>query len=154
MNPYAQPPFQPQRALSEFFEAFSCARISDLPGDHTQVRNLCEKLLREETEEAIDALRDGQLSEIAKELADTVYVAFYAAEAYGIDLERVFREVHGSNMSKVNPDGTVTRRSDGKVLKGASYRPPDLDRVLNPTLLARTSCNLYTVGQYRSHNDY
>jgi predicted HAD superfamily Cof-like phosphohydrolase len=33
------------------------------------------------------------------------YVAFCAAEALGIPLEKVFRQVHGSNMSKFGPDG-------------------------------------------------
>ena len=40
-------------------------------------------------------------------------------------IEAVLR-VHKSNMSKLQPDGTVKRREDGKILKPDTYVAPDL----------------------------
>lgn len=64
--------------------------------------------------------------ELAKELADLLYVTYGTAVAFGIDLDNVFAEVHRSNMSKLGPDGKPVYNSIGKVMKGPSYTPPDL----------------------------
>jgi len=42
------------------------------------------------------------------------------------DFEGAFREVHRSNMSKLGTDGKPVKRSDGKILKGPLYSPPNL----------------------------
>ncbi len=39
-------------------------------------------------------------------------------------------EIHRSNMTKLGPDGRVSRRADGKVLKGDHYEAPDVPGVL------------------------
>jgi NTP pyrophosphatase (non-canonical NTP hydrolase) len=93
--------------------------------------------LREEAKEAVEALealrhadtptRPDLVEHVAKELADVLCVTYGAAAALGIPMDAVYREVHASNMTKVG--GSV--RADGKMLKGDSYRPPDLPRVLN-----------------------
>ena len=44
--------------------------------------------------------------------------------------DAVLAEVHRANMSKVEPDGTVLRREDGKVLKGSAFRAADVDAAL------------------------
>ena len=62
---------------------------------------------------------------LAKELADLLYVVYDAACSFDIDIDRVFQEVHRSNMSKL-VDGKPLKREDGKVLKGPNYIPPDL----------------------------
>jgi predicted HAD superfamily Cof-like phosphohydrolase len=67
--------------------------------------------------------------QVAKEIADVLYVTYGMADAFGIDIDKVFSEVHKSNMSKL-VDGKPLRREDGKVLKGPSYKPPDLSFVL------------------------
>ena len=41
-------------------------------------------------------------------------------------VEKSFMLVHESNMTKVDPDKGVIRRSDGKVLKGKNYKAPDM----------------------------
>lgn len=66
--------------------------------------------------------------QIAKELADVLYVVYGTADAFGIDIDRVFAEVHRSNMSKL-VDGKPLKREDGKVLKGPNYTPPNLEFV-------------------------
>lgn len=67
---------------------------------------------------------------LAKELADVVYVAYGTALAYGIDLDIALREVHESNMTKLDDDGKAIVRDDGKILKGPNYRPPILAAAL------------------------
>lgn len=78
-------------------------------------------LIKEETEEALEALASGSLVEISKELADVLYVVFGTAVALGIDLEEIFYIVHESNLEKLS---SIERREDGKILKGKNYRDP------------------------------
>ena len=66
----------------------------------------------------------------ADALADLVYVCFGAAIEAGIDLNMVLREVHSSNMSKLDADGKPIYREDGKVLKGPHYSAPNIKEVL------------------------
>ena len=66
----------------------------------------------------------------ADALADLVYVAYGAAIEAGIDLNMVLRDVHRSNMSKLDADGRPIYREDGKVLKGPHYSAPNIKEVL------------------------
>lgn len=87
-------------------------------------------LLVEEVGEYVQAARDGNLVGVADALADIAYVAYGAALSYGVDLDAVIAEVHRANMSKLGPDGRPVLRSDGKVLKSNSYRPPNVEGLL------------------------
>lgn len=87
-------------------------------------------LLVEEVQEFAEAARVGDLVALADALADIVYVTYGAALTYGIDLDAVLREIHRSNMSKLGPDGRPVLRSDGKVLKPPTYRPPNVGATL------------------------
>ena len=64
--------------------------------------------------------------QVAKELADLLYVVYGAADTFGIPIDEVFTEVHKSNMSKL-VDGKPLLRHDGKIMKGPNYKPPQLD---------------------------
>lgn len=94
-------------------------------------------LINEEVNELDEALFDetGELRqdidkvEVADALGDILYVVLGAAEAWGIDINRVFSEIHRSNMTKEGGG----RRADGKILKGPNYSPPDLSFVLEPS---------------------
>ncbi|MGW8065056.1 pyrophosphohydrolase domain-containing protein [Streptomyces ziwulingensis] len=88
------------------------------------------ELLAEEAAEVAEVSVRGPLDRLAHELADVVYVAYGTALVHGIDLDEVIAEIHRSNMTKVGPDGQVSRRADGKVLKGDHYRAPDVSGVL------------------------
>lgn len=90
------------------------------------------KLLAEEAREAGEALLEWNMPQIAKELADVVYVAYGAACSLGIDLDEAVRLVHESNMSKLDVDGLPICDDDGKVLKGPNYRPPVMTSALPP----------------------
>lgn len=93
-------------------------------------RGLRKDLIYEECEEAIDQMYTMPLdrTKIAKELADLLYVTYGTAVSFGIDIDKVFAEVHKSNMSKLE-DGKPVKREDGKVLKGKNYAPPNLEQL-------------------------
>jgi predicted HAD superfamily Cof-like phosphohydrolase len=117
--------------VAEFHHAFG------LPLEARPQRRIAESLaqlrvdlLTEEVEEFIDAVARVDTVAVADALADIVYVAYGSALSWGIDLDAVIREVHRANMSKLGPDGRPIMREDGKVLKSASYTPPDVRRVL------------------------
>jgi len=86
-------------------------------------------LIREELEELVDAIAADDIVEVADALTDILYVTYGAGHAFGIDLEACFREVHHSNMSKLE-DGKPIHRADGKVMKGKNYFAPNLKKVL------------------------
>jgi predicted HAD superfamily Cof-like phosphohydrolase len=87
------------------------------------------KLITEEFNELCDAEEANDLVEIADALADIIYIACGTAVSYGIPLDKVFEEVHRSNMAKL-VDGKVLRREDGKVQKPEGWTPPDIEGVL------------------------
>ena len=94
-------------------------------------RELRIKLLKEEYEEYIQGECKNDLENIAKELADIIYIVCGTAVSYGIPLSRVFDEVHRSNLSKL-VDGKPVRRYDGKILKPEGWTPPDIKSILYP----------------------
>ena len=96
-----------------------------------RTRSLQKNLIVEEFKEFLEA--EGMLfrnskslhEDAIKELSDLVYVCYQYAENMGWDLDEALRRVHESNMSKLE-DGKAVYREDGKVLKGAHYKPPTL----------------------------
>jgi predicted HAD superfamily Cof-like phosphohydrolase len=91
-----------------------------------QTRELRVTLIQEEFDELREALATEDLSSIAKEMADLLYVVYGTAVSYGIDMAPVFREVHRSNMSKVSG----YKREDGKWVKPATYSPALIKPIL------------------------
>lgn len=97
---------------------------------------LRQKLIREEYEEvceafaAVTAVLDAgdapDLSQLAHELADLLYVVYGTFAACGIDADAVFSEVHRANMTKIGGP----RRADGKLLKPPGWQPADVRGVL------------------------
>lgn len=86
-------------------------------------------IVAEELRELADAIEAGDIIEIADACADVVYGVVGTAVTYGIPFDRVFREVHRSNMTKVRP-GPPLLNGDGKILKGPHYEPPCIEAVL------------------------
>lgn len=109
--------------------------IADKPGHPSTDRiKLRRDLISEEYWEYDEGVNKEDLLNIAKELADIIYVVYGAALEYGIPLDEVVAAVHESNMSKLDVDGSVIRREDGKVLKGPNYKEPDIESILFPDL--------------------
>ena len=66
----------------------------------------------------------------ADALTDILVVTYGAGAAFGIDLDKCFDEVHRSNMSKLSEEGKPIYNEFGKVMKGPSYSPPDLKKII------------------------
>lgn len=137
--------YKPMDALKEFHDKFAPDQRDD---DFISKAERRMNLISEEYREAIEALvylentylnmTSGTVSEakeeVAKELADLLYVVYGSAEELDIPLEWVFKAVHKSNMSKVWADGTVKRNDFGKVLKPDTYTKPDLSFIHDPSI--------------------
>jgi len=83
-------------------------------------------LIKEELNELQNAIKTKDLKEIADALTDILYVTYGAGHAYGIDLDKCFKEVQKSNMSKLGEDGKPIYNKKGKVMKGSKYIEPNL----------------------------
>jgi predicted HAD superfamily Cof-like phosphohydrolase len=122
-------------AVSEFHRAFglpvATMPTTSIPADLRQLR---VDLLVEEVREFADATEAKDIVGIADALADILYVTYGAAITYGVDLDQVVREVHRSNMGKLDEMGRPVLREDGKVLKSARYTRPDVVAVLEAQL--------------------
>lgn len=108
---------------------------------HVPIRHTCaaiaperealrRRLLQEEMQETIDCMAAQNLRGVADGLADLMYVIIGTGLEYGIPLAEVFREVHRSNMSKLDRLGNPIIRADGKVLKSPLFSPPDIVGIL------------------------
>lgn len=114
------------RDVRAFHEAMGIP-IEERPTMATRERReLRAELIREEYAEVWDAIDCEDLVETADGLVDLIYVAVGAALEFGIPLDRVWDEVHRSNMAKAGGP----RREDGKVLKPPGWTPPDVAGVL------------------------
>ena len=83
-------------------------------------------LIKEELTELEEAMKTKDLKEVADALTDILYVTYGAGCAYGIDLDKCFKEVQRANMSKLGEDGKPIFNDKGKVMKGPNYSEPDL----------------------------
>ena len=83
-------------------------------------------LIQEELNELQEAMKTKNLKEIADALTDILYVTYGAGYAYGVNLDKCFKEVQRSNMSKLGEDGKPIFNDKGKVMKGPNYSEPDL----------------------------
>ena len=83
-------------------------------------------LIKEELNELEQAMKTKNLKEIADALTDILYVTYGAGFAYGINLDKCFREVQRANMSKLGKDGKPIYNDKGKVMKGPNYSEPNL----------------------------
>ena len=83
-------------------------------------------LIKEELNELEQAMKTKNLKEIADALTDILYVTYGAGYAYGINLDKCFKEVQRANMSKLRNDGKPICNEKGKVMKGPNYLEPNL----------------------------
>ena len=85
-------------------------------------------LIKEELNELEQAMKTKNLKEIADALTDILYVTYGAGYAYGINLDKCFKEVQRANMSKLGIDGKPIYNEKGKVMKGPNYSKPNLKK--------------------------
>ena len=106
------------------------------PESSSPLWRLRAELVREEYEEFMDAMAKEDLVEIADAICDLHYVLSGTSVSFGIPEDECFAEVHASNMSKVDADGTIHRRDDGKIIKGDGFFAPDLHSIIYPEPMA------------------
>jgi len=84
-------------------------------------------LIREECQELVEGVANGDSVEQLDALIDIMVVTAGALHSLGVDADGAWKEVMRSNFDKVDPrTGRVTKREDGKVLKPANWEPPRL----------------------------
>ena len=93
-----------------------------------KINELRISLINEELEELKKAIKDNDILEVADALTDILYVAYGAGHAFGINLDKCFKEVQNSNMSKLGADGKPIYNEKGKVMKGPNYFEPNLEK--------------------------
>ena len=116
-----------QQMVRQFHLKYECTVHDDrfTPDATMEERDFRKSLITEEYKELMRAMDAQDAVEIADQLADLTYVILGTAVAYGIDLDRVFAEVHRSNMTKVPPG-----KHNSKPLKGVNYERPQIAQIL------------------------
>lgn len=154
--------YKEPKALNDVAKFHNAFNLPILEEPTIPAADRCElrvNLLQEELDELKDAIKDGDLVEIADALSDLQYVLSGAILEFGLAdrFEPLFSEVQRSNMSKICPtmedaqktqqhyketkdtesyieerDGQyfVYRTGDNKVLKSVSYSPADLKTIV------------------------
>ena len=146
--------------VAEFHKTFN-APVLETPQIPSEQRcKLRVSLLQEELNELSQAIKDGDLVEIADALCDLQYVLSGAVLEFGMGnkFDKIFENIHNSNMSKAcesereaeetllfykHKDGTegyykeingkwlVYRNGDDKVLKSINYSPANIKGLLD-----------------------
>ena len=120
--------------IEDFQLAAGAKRPSSPTIPSIETLHLRRQLIREEYEEVTAAFESlinpngdaPDVTELAHELADLLYVVYGTFSACGVDADAVFAEVHRANMDKIGGP----RRADGKLLKPPGWQPADVKSVL------------------------
>lgn len=63
-------------------------------------------------------------------IIDSIWCLIAEGLAMGYDVEGAFNEVARSNLSKIMSNGAIQKAPTGKVMKPATYFPPDLSKYI------------------------
>ncbi|TSC70059.1 MAG: hypothetical protein CEO12_556 [Parcubacteria group bacterium Gr01-1014_46] len=110
------------RQFHQKFHAPVLDKPSLIPQDRSDLRY---KLMKDEVEEYPLGVKNKDLENIAKELADVLYAVYGTILEHGLQdkFEEIFEEVHKSNMSK--------DYHEYKMIKGPSYFKADVKKILD-----------------------
>ncbi|MFO7710654.1 MAG: nucleoside triphosphate pyrophosphohydrolase family protein [Candidatus Woesearchaeota archaeon] len=105
------------KAFHEKFEVPVLSKPSLISADRAKLRF---NLMQEEVKEYLDGVENRDIENVAKELADILYVVYGTILEHGLQdkMDEIFEEVHRSNMSK--------SYHKYKMVKGEDYRQADL----------------------------
>lgn len=111
--------------VAEFHRKFAVPILqkpSLIPKDRSDHRH---KLMVDEVAEYNEGVANGDLENIAKELADILFATYGTILEHGLQdkMEEIFAEVQRSNMSK--------DFHEYKMIKGESYAPADIKSILS-----------------------
>ena len=112
--------------VKTFMKTFGQTIITEPQFPEEKIMKLRFDLIKEELGELEHAMKTRNLIEVADALTDILYVTYGAGCAYGIDLDKCFKEVQRANMSKLGKDGKPIFNDKGKVMKGPNYTEPNL----------------------------
>lgn len=109
------------RDFHEKFRALVSEKPSLIPEDRSTNRY---RLMKDEVEEYLAGVQQGDLENVAKELADILYAVYGTILEHGLQdkIEAIFEEVHRSNMSK--------DYHEYKMIKGQNYFKANVKKVL------------------------
>ena len=115
-------------SVKKFMETFGqeIKEKAGFPDD--KITSLRYELIKEELEELKEAIVSRDIKEVADALTDILYVTYGAGHAFGINLDKCFKEVQNSNMSKLDLNGKPIYNEKGKVMKGPNYFKPNLSK--------------------------
>ena len=116
--------------VKNFMMAFGQEVKSEPSFSNEKINELRYNLIKEELDELKIAMDNKDLLEVADALTDILYVTYGAGHAFGINLDKCFKEVQNSNMSKLGNDGKPIYNDKGKVMKGPNYFKPDLSKFI------------------------
>ena len=105
------------KAFHQKFQALISNEPTLIPTDRSDLRY---RLMKEEVEEYLEGAKNGDIENIAKELADILYCVYGTILEHGLQdkIEAIFEEVHRSNMSK--------DYHEYKMIKGPNYFKADI----------------------------
>ena len=115
-------------SVRKFMQTFGQEVRTSASFPNDKIISLRLDLIREELSELQEAINNKDIKEAADALTDILYVTYGAGHAFGIDLDKCFKEVQNSNMSKLGSDGKPIYNDQGKVMKGPDYFKPDLKK--------------------------
>ena len=107
-----------------------------------ELAKLRYELMKEENEEYLEAVENGDLVEIADALGDELYILCGTILTHGLHgvIEKVFTEIQRSNMSKLDDNGNPIINGEngffdesrplGKILKPENYSKPNIKQFL------------------------
>ena len=113
-------------------EKFMKACDQSVSGDTAQF-DMYVKLIEEEKTELMQALSVGDQVETLDALIDILVVTIGAIHSAGFDGEAAWKEIMSTNFAKIEANGKVRKREDGKVLKPQGWEPPNLKPFLKKT---------------------
>jgi predicted HAD superfamily Cof-like phosphohydrolase len=113
-------------SVRKFMETFGQDVKEKAEFPNEKIASLRYELIKEELGELREAIDNNDITEVADALTDILYVTYGAGHAFGINLDKCFKEVQNSNMSKLGSDGKPIYNDKGKVMKGPNYYKPDL----------------------------
>ena len=118
-------------SVKKFMETFGQEVKEKAEFPDKKISSLRYELIKEELEELKVAIKNKDLKEVADALTDILYVTYGAGHSFGINLDKCFKEVQESNMSKLGRDGKPIYNEKGKVMKGPNYFKPDLTKFIS-----------------------
>ena len=116
--------------VKKFMKTFGQKVITKPSFPDEKTMSLRFDLIKEELDELKNAMDEKNLKEVADALTDILYVTYGAGCAYGIDIDKCFKEVQRANMSKLGKDGKPIFNEKGKVMKGPNYLEPNLKQFI------------------------